>query len=419
MESEYYKSQLDRLADFRSGKLEYDDDDYRSGPSSFPRHAILHRLRGILEMEHRFWLNHLRVSYEYQPPTDRILDPSWDMLFARQGSWDFYNKTAPFYIFSPADDLEVPEVPEVHFGLVCDVLQNWLYRKWFRPYRSELEGDPFIAKFIGPDGMLPRCTSAGSLVDLILGLHAHVCDQAEASRRAASTDRLQPSFRAVAIIVIQQDYADCDSADLGPKPVYIVRTGVETGLSAPITFDSIAGDAVTDYVVGVKDGKTWTAVRTSLDTAFAFLTDLQQREEAAFGVHPIRERTPEGMFHYPHLEKYAHSMGWEGDLKLETTSSGWVDMDLYPEWCGDGACFDLAMRNNADSKKRQWATRRTRLLFQLLPFDDKCQSCKRYCHVPSECLHAIEGRVKLPNSLQYPWLTGPQSRDRQCMYYAS
>ena len=50
---------------------------------------------------------------------------------------------------------------------------------------------------------------------------------------------LQPLFRAVAIVIKSADYTTAVPA-IAEVPVLIVLTGVEDGLSAPITFDPIA-----------------------------------------------------------------------------------------------------------------------------------------------------------------------------------
>ncbi|KAL2022153.1 hypothetical protein VTK56DRAFT_5982 [Thermocarpiscus australiensis] len=60
----------------------------------------------------------------------------------------------------------------------------------------------------------------------------------------------------------------------------LVRTGVEDGLSAPISFEPIA-DNVDGYA-----GDTQRAVRTTLETAIGFVTDLEAREAAAFRPQP-------------------------------------------------------------------------------------------------------------------------------------
>lgn len=91
---------------------------------------------------------------------------------------------------------------------------------------------------------------------------------------------LQPLFRALMTIVCSERYENEDSGAVGRIPVLLVRMGVEDKLSAPITFESIAG-----RINGTpkQDGR---AVETTLETAVDFVTSLDAREAAAFGLPP-------------------------------------------------------------------------------------------------------------------------------------
>ncbi|PNP40934.1 hypothetical protein TGAMA5MH_06800 [Trichoderma gamsii] len=58
----------------------------------------------------------------------------------------------------------------------------------------------------------------------------------------------------------------------------MARTGVETGLSSPITFESIV-DKIDEYI-----GEN--AVKTTLETAITFVMELEARETKVFGLQP-------------------------------------------------------------------------------------------------------------------------------------
>lgn len=58
---------------------------------------------------------------------------------------------------------------------------------------------------------------------------------------------IQPSFRALLIVVDLRYYRTESSKTVGRLPLFLVRTGIEDGLSAPITFESIA-DKVGGYL---------------------------------------------------------------------------------------------------------------------------------------------------------------------------
>lgn len=85
-------------------------------------------------------------------------------------------------------------------------------------------------------------------------------------------------------VVIRGEHYTTEVCDFGRLPVHIVRTRVEDGLSAPITFDSIPEDQREGVVC--ENGVEISAIETTLETAVSFLMDLEQREIAAFGLQP-------------------------------------------------------------------------------------------------------------------------------------
>ncbi|KAI0192449.1 hypothetical protein F4808DRAFT_475823 [Astrocystis sublimbata] len=181
-------------------------------------------------------------------------------------------------------------------------LHNYIYRGWFRPYRSEIEHERFLCKFIHVYGFpqdtklsLPITAAAMTMVN------QDVCAEAEKTRRRIhhmivsrnlgrtwNTDHLertrfhiiQPLFRAILILVAGWDYQLQDSSAVGPIPAHLVLTGITDGLSAPITFESISGKIDAD----VRDASG--TVKTTLETAVDFVMGLEEREAAAFGLRP-------------------------------------------------------------------------------------------------------------------------------------
>lgn len=142
---------------------------------------------------------------------------------------------------------------------------------------------------------------------------------------------LQPLFRVVAIVIETCDYNET-MTDIGQIPTCIVRTGVEDGLSAPITLDPIPGGAV--YLSRDTQGHV-VAARTTLETAFDFLQALQQREISAFGMRPdpfesTRQNQSGYVLEGGVIRYEAQRLGWEGGFP-EGPSSQWVDIDKYPE----------------------------------------------------------------------------------------
>jgi hypothetical protein len=166
---------------------------------------------------------------------------------------------------------------------------------------------------------------------------------------------LQPLFRAVAIVLRSKDYGISVST-IAEIPALLILTGVEEGLSAPITFDSIMDKIGAHHQAGV----SVQAAETSLATAVGFLMDLEKRELAAFGPRP----DPADSCSDPRLSVFldkeevhfwARQHGSEWDEVPEGPSSSWVDLRIYPHWTGDGAKADETMAQQWERRCRRLA----------------------------------------------------------------
>lgn len=256
---------------------------------------------------------------------------------------DACNKSVPIYI---------PRHP--HESLLRQVLHNYIYRRWFRPYRSEIGCERFICKFIIPDDLQDDETSPSqATVSTLVSLNDNICTQikkkcalfekqhalgetVEATRcryYGPEFSILQPLFEALLVLVCSCDYHDEDSKTVGRLPVILVRTGKEGGLSAPITFEPIA-DKIDGYI-----GEGRRATKTTLETAVDFITSLEAREAAAFGLRPdpvaawlLLMNTSS-----PIVKEIA------GDELLRGPSSKFVNTEKYPEWTGQGEMWDYRM----------------------------------------------------------------------------
>ncbi|KAK3383166.1 hypothetical protein B0T24DRAFT_645599 [Lasiosphaeria ovina] len=300
-----------------------------------PRHRILHHLRLEWESHHR------------QLPDIKDLEHLAADMTMEQA--DFCcNKSVAVYIMTAEKTL----FPRAY--LLLEMLHNHLYDKWFRPYRRKLEYGQFLARTIVPQyPSLPTGAGPGDVVDIVIPVHAAISIRAEEARLALKElgsspqnkglDRnrslssiirhqeffiLQPLFRALAI-VIRGDSFNAQVLDIGQLSVLVIRTGMEEGLSAPISFDPIAHQ-ITAFLHG-SHGET--AVETALDTAVDFVMDLEERELAAFGLRPDPVASTRGLedgcFRGPSFRHKAIRLGWArwGDDPLVGPSSQWVDLD--------------------------------------------------------------------------------------------
>ncbi|KAI1173536.1 hypothetical protein F4777DRAFT_600537 [Nemania sp. FL0916] len=285
------------------------------------REEFLWALRTSAEGEHRISIHRYAVVRGYKVEIGKPLR-EMDLV----DLYDRCNKSVPIYILAAPKDQ----------SLLNLVLHNYIYRRWFRPYRSEIEHGRFLYKsivafsFPEKETWLSQSTTAA-----IVSVNKDICAETEKtrlkfqqmldtgasfpyySREAYEKNQfyiLQPLFRAMLILVSSWDYKLEDSSTLGTLPVYLVLTGITDGLSAPITFESIAGKIDTDIKT------TPGTAKTTLETAVNFVMGLEEREAAAFGLRPDPVES------------------WKllGYKEKEEPTSRFVDPERYPHWGGLG-----------------------------------------------------------------------------------
>ncbi|GKU09794.1 hypothetical protein FLAG1_11477 [Fusarium langsethiae] len=104
------------------------------GGMQLETHQIMHHLRGQVEEQHRLELHHPLAE-----PQLWVADiPQLECGQALS----FFNKTVPIYMLRGGKQKRGLSWP---FSII---LHNYLYRKWFRPFRPDIERGQFIAKVI-------------------------------------------------------------------------------------------------------------------------------------------------------------------------------------------------------------------------------------------------------------------------------
>lgn len=98
--------------------------------------------------------------------------------------------------------------------------------------------------------------------------------------------QIQPLFRAVAVIIDGNNHEIYEDETCN-TPVYLVQTGVEESLSAPIDFASLHEDIKVERYTG-QDGKTGQMAHTTLQKAFDVVMKFERREKSAFGMKADR-----------------------------------------------------------------------------------------------------------------------------------
>ncbi|KAF7558220.1 hypothetical protein G7Z17_g204 [Cylindrodendrum hubeiense] len=246
----------------------------------------------------------------------------------------------------------VPFPLRLHCRAIHHAVNNYLYRRWFRPYQSEIELGRFLCKTITPPDLPDEPSPSEATISSFISLNGAICAKVKAHQRVydglVATDQeipgwrsqafsnhrsfiLQPLFQALLIIVCTQSYISEDSKTIGGIPALLVRTGIEVGLSAPITFDGIAG---------AEDSSSQFYVKTTLETAVDLVMSLEAREAATFGLQP----TPEIAFEeYKRAgrERFAKYRDDLGDDPVVGPSSKFVDGRKYTRWGGFGRQFDI------------------------------------------------------------------------------
>ena len=175
-----------------------------------------------------------------------------------------------------------------------------IYKSWLRYYNDELNIE-FGHFFASP----VRITSTGPTSVLgVLKAHKSLCEQVSSTLRKVGQSepgytypppwpkpqyyKLLPLCRAVIVLLDKLGpEPDLDSDGfinldvcLQQQTVLLIRTGDESGLSAPITFESIIAQSLPLARCDITGN--FDAVRVSLATAVGFIANLMQREEAAF-----------------------------------------------------------------------------------------------------------------------------------------
>ncbi|KAK4151016.1 hypothetical protein C8A00DRAFT_17542, partial [Chaetomidium leptoderma] len=341
--------------------------------AKLPLHEILHLLRGRVEWYHRHQI--LRQSVRFPGPMPVSLESIGGMRMSTIESC--CNKSVPIYVL-PDGSCSVEA-----WRLLLAVLHNYLYRTWFQPYRSEIDWGQFLAEIINVrEDAVPvhiekpaEVARFAALMSRAICTHVETTQQKIGSRAVTSSDEmhalrkelglsdwetisqqkfllLRPLFRAVAIVIKRNAYG-LAVPEISQIPVLVVLTGVEEGLSAPITFASIASKISAHHT----EDSVQTA-ETSLATAVNFVMDLEKRELDASGPIPDPAETCKDPRRSCLLGKqeawaFARVRGWEGVDAPEGPSSSWVDHNIYREWTAEGSDHGEAVAQGWEDRCRK------------------------------------------------------------------
>ena len=202
----------------------------------------------------------------------------------------FCNKPTALYWAHPAQIND--RCPRVLFACA--------YKEWFRAHDNDpnIEFDHFFANPI-------RITSSGpGTVAGILEAHRSLCNQAvhllDMIRQGKADEvhlitwpdprnyRLLPLYRAIIVVLDELALFNATKPhqpisldeQVQRQTVLMILTGDQTGLSAPISFESVRSQSLPLLKADTVDNVD--IIRVSLRTAVRFIADLQRKEEDAF-----------------------------------------------------------------------------------------------------------------------------------------
>ncbi|KAF4456618.1 hypothetical protein F53441_1276 [Fusarium austroafricanum] len=170
-------------------------------------HEILHHVRGRIEQEH-----HELIALR-QPFYLKDL-PDMDTHEADH----FRNKTMALYLVwadGPKKGLEL---------MLPIIVRNFVYRRWFRPYRTIIDQGQFVAKIMHPRDQ-PLVADVESAVISAMRMHIMINNRLDTIETEPFYTTL-PLFRALMIVLPGQNYDTCgDLRIIGKTKVLVMATG--------------------------------------------------------------------------------------------------------------------------------------------------------------------------------------------------
>ena len=255
------------------------------------------------------------------PPWILQIDSSSSPLLSPAQLKRLCNKSTVFYWMRAA---------QTNTGHCRNIIGACVYKQWFRYYHGlpNIEQHHFFACPV-------RISSTGpTTIAGVVQAHESLCGQAISLLEKIALGETRPLWRRPwpdpnhykffplcrALIIILNDY-EMSEDDEEPDgiisldklshrlKVLMVRTGDESGLSAPISFESIRSKGASLHTDTANTNVDVTEV--SLATAIAFVVQLEQRELKAFPYLEPRFTRPQGHYREPesyYFGRYTHHL---------------------------------------------------------------------------------------------------------------
>ncbi len=205
-----------------------------------------------------------------------------------------------------------------------------LSSEWLRCYKGNpnIEYGHFFANPV-------RITPTGpATVSGILRAHRSLCTQAS-SISLPQYHTLLPLYRAIVVIIDRQDWitkANCSTMKSDRlvsvrklterQTVLIARTGVEEGLSAPISFQSLKWKSLSLDRIDVNQ-KYVDVVRVPLTIAVQFIVGLQEREKRANPKMTDKPPLQRGL-----CPRNLFPKGFDGNQEMHYSAEAWANAHI-------------------------------------------------------------------------------------------
>ncbi|KAH7121427.1 hypothetical protein EDB81DRAFT_913593 [Dactylonectria macrodidyma] len=144
-----------------------------------PRHEILHYIRTWQESEHLD--HHWGLSFHMYQPCTRPFDPEAQSRHDACHNGSRPQDNVSGMSLQAANRLCNITMP-LYLAVLRATLNRWLYRKWFRPYKGDIENGQFIARVMQPRH-IPEDTDFNGLTKLLISLNAAICGQVDKLHR--------------------------------------------------------------------------------------------------------------------------------------------------------------------------------------------------------------------------------------------
>lgn len=380
-------------------KAEEKERERRFKNNEMTKKEVLHYLRGERERWHHQRTQHEFDCYSFcwnSKPTQDVCQDGKERFWrekmvkcpkaCQSQIMRLFNKSVPLYVLTSSRLGELEHSKSKVHVCLQKALFCYLYSKWFRPYTTDIDSCQFIAKIFVPMDLECRDTKpTTALIDDIAEIHKEILgyietvkenslkteerETAERKSQIPQTDvarheledlRLAARsgfklhhmyvpalFKSLGIILCTEAWGRTGPFEIGNTSVCMFLTGIgDSGLSTPITFDSIEDKIQIFLQRGLR-----MAVQTTLDTAVDFVMDLEHREASAAARLPS-DSVRRGFYPRPPVpEAYQHFFE---DVHGWGPSSKWIDANAYQKWTGPGAVVDLDSFNMEERERMIW-----------------------------------------------------------------